>query len=162
MTVVVSHDYSHDFTISGSIPEPLQIGISWGYNAERFTAESAWQVVVSASTGYGDYAYLGIIQGPTGTRYPDFPTSVFTLSDDYRTISTFVWTQASPDAVIHDAWISFDLPGSLSIAAPVPEISTWLMLLLGFAAVGVLVRRKGNRHDRRRPPISLPIATAAE
>lgn len=48
--------------------------------------------------------------------------------------------------VLSSTGIAFELDNVVSVAAPVPEPSTWAMMLLGFMGVGFLAYRRKNRY----------------
>ena len=47
---------------------------------------------------------------------------------------------SAASAIVDSTWARFTVP----VGAPVPELSTWTMMLLGFGAVGFWMRRRGS------------------
>jgi hypothetical protein len=135
-----------EYTIFGSIPEPINIGI--GLYLEVMSPEvwgdfnnSFWGTATASTTYPNSYASIGFAHGPGGDRVPEFQSSIVTISDTDRTISVYVSVLAV-GYIINDASVGFSLPDNLSIAAPVPEPSSWALLLLGFAGIALIRRRR--------------------
>jgi hypothetical protein len=66
------------------------------------------------------------------------------ISDEFRdlTITSYVYAADQFGTLPYTMSLYAILPEGLSIAAPVPEPSTWAMLLLGFAGIGFAAYRK--------------------
>jgi len=151
--VVESHYLTgpHQFTVYGPIPEPIEILIGLSWNPEKLydvDFHNGVSIQAFVSTSPYSYAYLGEIITNTGSHYPDFPDNTFTLTNTDRTVSVTLLTSASENWIINDAYVYFNLPDNLSIAAPVPEPSTWAMLILGFAGIALIRRYRPSRADR--------------
>jgi hypothetical protein len=148
--IVESHYLTgpHSFTIYGEIPEPVNISVGYHIDltfSEGFSGSSGYGIVVNAWTDHS-WIQVGEIKSPSGMHYPaPWDPRFVTISDTARTISISIQAEAIGYYVMTDASAYFYLPDNLSIAAPVPEASTWAMLLLGFAGIGFLAYRRRNQ-----------------
>jgi len=133
----------HQFTVYGAIPEPIEIG-AWMYVDIRqlypeYYMNNGYQATAGIST-QNSYAQFDEVRSSTGYHYPEIFDHTFTISDTDRTIYVGISALYSENWIVNDITVGFSLPDNLSIAAPVPEPSTWAMLILGFAGIA-LVRR---------------------
>jgi PEP-CTERM motif len=88
----------------------------------------------------------------SGTSYGSFPISaISTPSGDQGTQLTFTFTDATPTGAAALAVINEDIiDGTMGFAGNVsplviPEPSTWVMMLAGFAGLGLVARRRAAR-----------------
>lgn len=152
--IIISH--GGEYIVSGPLPQPIDIPISFNFDV-------AWPIVWGDDWMYAGYtatatvfadphsvAYVGEQRTLTGIHPVDW-SNVFTLSDAHRDIEVGIYTTASGGFVMGDAYVGFNLPDNL-IATAVPEISTWLMLLLGFAIVGLRRRCTVNYSPTLKSP----------
>jgi hypothetical protein len=118
-----------------------------------------WNAVGSASTslnGSSIYACGATTPGPGGCN-SNITQRFFTISEDDPVITVAtgffgsVWPldpSQSPFPLPFGATVTVDLGlqnPNLFFITPVPEPSTWLMMLLGFAALGGLLQLKNAR-----------------
>jgi hypothetical protein len=127
------------YTVVGEIPSPIEV------TAQLFV-DATWLYFEWNANGYEAQAWvnevhLAQVRSPSGYHFLE-GDNTFDLSDTNRTISIGISAWATPNFKLNDVYVSFNLPDNLSIAAPVPEISTWLMLILGFATIAFMARRK--------------------
>ncbi len=103
------------------------------------TMADLYNIVISSSTPGITFASAAL-SGPGGpfTLSP-FPDSTsLKLSDALLATGTYTFSFAGTNANVGGA-----LTGNVTIsAAPVPEAKSWAMMLLGFGAMGLAVRRR--------------------
>jgi len=98
------------------------------------------------------------VEGSIGSLFDDAPfISAFLIKDNFPFIQASFQTSSSPldtieNSVLYDGYGDFDivfpsgssqrLESALVTIEAVPEPQTWLMLLIGFGAIGAVVRRE--------------------
>jgi hypothetical protein len=71
--------------------------------------------------------------------YPSHPSDILGSFDPFLDVHI----EGSTSNVADFSYtLSIDLPDGLSLSPPVPEPSTWTMLLLGFVGIGLMRRRR--------------------
>jgi hypothetical protein len=149
---ISSHDYDQ-VTVYGDIPVPITIPIQLFFDYEApsdvndFDFFDVWGVVQSRNS-----LAVSEVKWEMGRIYINNNNNRYgqniVLDDTDRTF----WLRADGYGlgafVLTDISVGFYLPDDLSIAAPVPEPSTWAMLLLGFAGVGFMAHRRRNQSRR--------------
>ena len=137
------------FHVYGEILEPLEINVG-------FVADVTWPQMGTPETGYmvgaqvGNqlgFAYFAQIRSATGMHYAEFMPTSFWLTDEVRDFEVILFGQVYGDFIINDVYVAFELPNGLSIAAPVPEPSSWALLILGFAGIALIRRYRPSRAD---------------
>jgi hypothetical protein len=143
------------FTVYGPIPSPINIDVFLFFDVSRpneLTPDDGYQIVGTVGTQHS-IVEVCAQRSATGTRScgvdgkPDF----FTLTDADRHIYISISAEVYGNFIFNDASVSFVLPDNLSVAPPVPEPSTWAMLLIGFAALGFAGYRKSRRGNFMEP-----------
>lgn len=148
-------------TIEGEIDAPLVLTfygeVFGGHPVITDTPGSFWAFTSGATVSSGLSSYdiyqVGGLCGPVMQGCVVFERSirsgVVVVSDEARTltISSHGRQYSSATATETDLGyqIYLDLPEGLTIAAPVPEPSTWAMLLLGFAGIGFMAYRRRSQ-----------------
>lgn len=108
------------------------------------TLADLYNIVISSSTP-GISFTSATITGPGGvlSLFP-FPDSTsLKLANASLGVGTYTFAFAGNNANVGGA-----LTGNVTISAPVPEAATWAMMILGFGAMGIAIRR------RRRPVLA--------
>lgn len=105
------------------------------------TLSDLYNIVISSSTP-GITFSSATISGPGGVlSLLPFPDSTsLKLANASLGIGSYTFAFAGNNANVGGA-----LTGNVTISAPVPEAATWAMMILGFGAMGIAIRR------RRRP-----------
>jgi len=141
---ISSNDYSQ-VTVYGDIPVPITIPIQLFFDYEMpsdvndFDFFEVWGIVQNQNS----FAVSSVKWEMDRTYFSSLGYGINIVLDD--TDRTF-WLRAggydSGAFALTDVSVGFYLPDDLSIAAPIPEPSTWAMLLIGFAGVGFMAYRK--------------------
>jgi hypothetical protein len=137
------------FTVYGPIPDPIEIMIGWSYDVTELPKYPR-----EYNDGYGAGVMIGTLHSQaypwyahtiTGAHTPDWLDNTFTLLDTDRTIYISFIAQSSDVSIVNNVWVNFSLPDNLSIAAPVPEPSSWALLIIGFAGIALVRRYRPTR-----------------
>ena len=86
------------------------------------------------------YSVVGTLGGST----------VFSVAGSESTNATF-FTEALPSLLVDSVTFAFDVGGTsinvdnIVVTAAIPEPSTWAMMILGLAAVGVMAYRRKSK-----------------
>jgi hypothetical protein len=141
-----------DVQLSGPLPGP---NAADGYVV---TAEYMYFSDASgANMGNFVVADATVSNGPDGPKY-QLDGATAQGSDTLRYLHTgFYFGHAAGEYPGFGATFTLTLPDGLSfspVAAAVPEPSTWAMLLIGFAGIGLLAYR---RRDHMLSPASAPM-----
>jgi len=149
-------------TIEGEIDAPLYLSfngyiVTFGAPPLPDTPDAFWAfqsgATVSSGLSSDDIYHYGGTCGPVRLycRFLDrsIRSGVVAVSDEYRTVTFSSYAMQFGDAYAPGFGYQLDLylPDGLSIAAPVPEPSTWAMMLLGFAGVGFMTWRQRRAHQ---------------
>jgi len=122
---------------TANITLPAQIGVIPASYAAFFRETGGSDLIdvifTPADFATLDNAAFGPLPGQAGTNFADIPTSLGTLH--------------------FDSFSDVHLTGSGNDPAAAPELSTWVMMLLGFAGVGLVAYRRTKKN-------SAAIATA--
>jgi hypothetical protein len=134
-------------------------------NSFTFNLDSSPTPIDTVDVGNGPNPYFADIQGTYNGSPTTFAFLTFYTSDSGGGFSAGsqpgdlggpnVFDISGPqiftgtvDAPIFTANTTFDFGGdtlTISLAPPVPEASTWAMMLLGFAGLGFLAHRRRNQ-----------------
>jgi hypothetical protein len=124
------------FSLNGS-PTPAATGTGF-FTLQNVPGTSDGAATTFAQLSFFDAAHDGgysLLGGPqlfTGTlASPTFTLGTFALSDD--------------------GFVSFKYNLSITDAASVPEPATWAMMLLGFAGIGLALRRRTRAAGAAKP-----------
>ena len=149
-------------TILGEINEPLYLNFSGdivvsGPPVLPDTLDAFWAFNSFATINGNEIYHYGGTCGPVrdmcifldrGIR-----NGVVPIWDEHRTLIISAGAAQFGDAYApgfgYELYLT--LPDGLSIAAPVPEPSTWAMLLIGFAGVGFVAMRKRREGQLQAP-----------
>jgi hypothetical protein len=153
-TTMVDLPFNGSVTLAGDISSQISIGIGLllSYSPVQGAPFGEVSVGYILSTGLGsDEVYVSDgfchVQCGGGTNHVKGGGNV-QVSDFYRTISIDGNAFFLGEIVNRFELVIF-LPDGLSIAAPVPEPSTWAMLLIGFAGIGFATYRRSRKSPRQ-------------
>jgi hypothetical protein len=140
----------YEFAVYGAIPQPIEIIVdfNWIIGGERsspldpgYTGATVRALVNIGSS----YAFFDISEGITGFRERAWDNTI-TLTDEDRHITVMLEAFVSGCCLVaEDVSVGFYLPDNLSIAAPVPEPSSWALLIIGFAGIAIVRRYRPSR-----------------
>jgi hypothetical protein len=125
-------DLSGNYTLAASPVEKLTFTIG---SYPTFDLTNSYQ---SISFAGGDLIGIQTAFGNFPSNYPKFPT--YSASSNGLQYTFFDWLTSggTQDGVIS----AIEVPDNNQVASAVPEASTWVMLLLGFAGIGTLAYRR--------------------
>jgi hypothetical protein len=147
---ISSADYFEGITVYGAIPEPININVYLSFDVSSppggSTPYDAYLVIGFVATQHS-YVQVCSQRTATGTRScgSDGRLDFFTLTDTDRHIDMGAGGYTTGGYIFNSASISFYLPDTLSIATPVPEPSSWALMILGFAGIALIRRYRPSR-----------------
>jgi hypothetical protein len=92
--------------------------------------------------------YLGLFQGGSPAGAPDTFHNTYDLFYDGGTVGGITtWTVNLSDLFINDGLSHIDVFDETGGGTPTPEPATWAMMLFGFGATGIAIRRSRRKQQ---------------
>jgi hypothetical protein len=155
VTVVTQQDglLEVDYAIRSS--SPIRLGLKAGEGETGFAFNSLVDIFTAVENGTNVRSLNLALQGASfevvGDIAPSFSGFATSLDPARQLLTIELFSPGEPNAVLlgslagsQDFRIVFDpgeVPVQLSLQAAIPEPATWSMLVLGFAILGVALRR---------------------
>jgi hypothetical protein len=151
----ISGNYSG--SVVGAIPNPETVNFllnaSGSGGPGQFSFQAGFDIkILDGSSSVASSTFvdiLGIGGAPCGQcGLTSQPSGSATIDDADRFLSIARADGPNSNAVINFAILTIDLPEGLTLTgltpfvAPVPEPSTWAMMILGFCGLGVMAYRR--------------------